>query len=235
MAAPPSQPQLGLRVKRLRNQAGLTLQDVAKRSGVSISTLSKIENGRSAAGMDTIVKIARGLGVLFQRLVEDEPEVSKTNLSRLVVTRAGHAATYPTEIYDYADYSAQLKCPQLMPLLIMVRTRAVPALVDWSTHPGEEFIFVLEGSIELHTEHYAPHRLDQGDTAYFDSLMRHAFVAVGPGAARILLVSLNDQAGKPPVHWETATTDSPLRNVFGPADQAAEPDTPKLDANTNRE
>lgn len=229
------QPELGRRVNRIRKEAGLTLQDVAARSGVSISTLSKIENGRSAAGIDTVIKIARGLSVLFQRLVEDDTSTNATRLSRLVVTRAGDADTYPTEIYDYSDFSAQLRRPQLMPLMISVKTRSVPALVDWSTHPGEEFILVLEGEIDLHTEHYAPQRLKLGDTAYFDSLMRHAFVAVGTNAARILSVSLSDHADEPAVDAEYPPTGSPLRTMLGTTQDTVEPSAKKLDLKTDRE
>lgn len=235
MVAEPAQPELGLRVKRLRKESGLTLQDVAVRSGVSISTLSKIENGRSAAGMDTVVKVARGLGVLFQRLVEDPPPAPAAGLSRLVVTKAGDAHAYPTEIYDYADYSAQLRRPKLMPLMITVKTRSVPALVDWSTHPGEEFIFVLEGAIDLHTEHYAPQRLEQGDTAYFDSLMRHAFVAVGTDAARILSVGLSDRTEKTTTETERPSAGSPLRAMLGPTQRPVDPLSRKLNAKTDRE
>ncbi len=209
MGSLPAQPRLGRQVRALRQQAGMTLQQLSLRSGVSISALSKIENGHSSASFDTALKIARGLGVLFDNLVDgDSP--GKGNLSRLVVTRAGDAEAYPTEIYTYRAYGTEMLHRRLMPLLIEVKTREVPDPVDWSTHEGEEFILVLDGEIELHTEHYRPQRLRAGDAAYFDSQMRHAFVAVGSGVARILSVSLADRGPRPSARDETQTLGSPL-------------------------
>lgn len=57
---------------------------------------------------------------------------------------------------------------------------------------GEGYIYVLSGSIEMHTEFYEPVRLDVGDSAYIDSGMRHAFASLGPEDARILSVCLAD-------------------------------------------
>jgi uncharacterized cupin superfamily protein len=55
-------------------------------------------------------------------------------------------------------------------------------------HPGEEFVYVLEGILELHTEMYTPARLEAGDSVYFDSGMRHAYIAVGDAPCRILSI-----------------------------------------------
>lgn len=206
----PAQPRLGRRVKALRRTAEMTLQQLSERSGVSVATLSKIENGRSSASFDTVLKVARGLGVLFDNLVGDEVS-DRRNLSRLVVTRAGDAEEYPSEIYTYRAYGTEMLHRRLMPLMIEVKTRTVPDPVDWSTHEGEEFILVLDGEIDLHTEHYKPQRLRTGDAAYFDSLMRHAFVAVDCSAAKILSVSLADTGPHGPANEKADTVGSPLR------------------------
>lgn len=225
MASPPAQPLLGRRVKALRLEAGITLQQLSERSGVSVSALSKIENGHSRATFDTVLKTARGLGVLFDDLLEDGQHAG-VSLNRLVVTRADEAEEYPTEIYNYFAYGTEMLQRRLMPLLIAVKTHSVPDFVDWSTHEGEEFILVLEGEIDLHTEHYRPQRLRTGDAAYFDSLMRHAFVAASPGVAKILSVSLADaraadssldvmrsaeNAGSSRREWQEALMSEPLR------------------------
>lgn len=211
MADRPVQPQLGRRVKRLRTRADLTLHDLATRSGVSVSALSKIENGQSNASFDTVLKMARGLGVLFDNLIHEAGSCAPENLARLVVTRSGEAEEVPTTIYTYRAYGTAMRQRRLMPLEIEVKTREVPDSVDWSTHGGEEFILVLEGQIELHTEHYAPQRLCIGDTAYFDSLMRHAFVAVGKETARLLSVSLADENRVQSAVADGHSTRSPLR------------------------
>jgi uncharacterized cupin superfamily protein len=55
-------------------------------------------------------------------------------------------------------------------------------------HDGEEFIFVLEGSVTLHSEFYEPLAMEVGDSCYFDSRMGHASVSNGAQDARVLWV-----------------------------------------------
>ena len=55
-------------------------------------------------------------------------------------------------------------------------------------HSGEEFIYILEGEVEFHTDFYAPVRLKQGESVYFDSSMGHAFLAASEGPCRLLSV-----------------------------------------------
>jgi len=77
----------------------------------------------------------------------------------------------------------------MVPLEILVRARSVDEFDHWSQHRGEEFVYVLSGAIEIHTEHYAPFRLEQGESAYFDSSMRHVYITVSKDEARVLSVS----------------------------------------------
>lgn len=176
----------GARIKAVRTKLGLTLREVSERSGVPLSTISKVENGQKTS-VDTLVKIARGLGVLFDVLlhdsVPDEPVVG-----RRAIETSQSALRYETELYDYQTHGAALTHKAMLPLVITVKTRAVPARDDWSTHAGEEFIYVCHGAIELHSEYYAPKRLEAGESAYFDSKMRHAYVSVSDDDAVIVSV-----------------------------------------------
>jgi quercetin dioxygenase-like cupin family protein len=64
-----------------------------------------------------------------------------------------------------------------------------------SRHSGEEFIYVLRGPVEVHTEHYAPTVLATGDAMYLDSTMAHAFLAMGDTDALMLNVCHSPSAG----------------------------------------
>ena len=61
-------------------------------------------------------------------------------------------------------------------------------------HPGEEYLYVLEGTLEFHTEIYAPVRLEKGDSVYFDSGIAHAYVAVGSKPCRVLSMCTASEA-----------------------------------------
>ncbi|MEE8454089.1 MAG: helix-turn-helix transcriptional regulator, partial [Limibaculum sp.] len=65
---------VGPSIRRYRVAEGLTLAELARRSGVSISTISKIENGKISGGFETIYKLARGLGVLVTEIIDGEAE-----------------------------------------------------------------------------------------------------------------------------------------------------------------
>ena len=140
-----SQPgnQLGERLRRLRKQTGWTLQELSRHSGVSLSTLSKIENSQVAPTFDTLVKAARGLGIGFEALLaepaptEPPPVISRPAAGRLMVTRAGrscgkrsviagssHTLTLPANARTAGSRTAsQLKLANaLLPLTMRVAT-----------------------------------------------------------------------------------------------------------------
>lgn len=192
---------LGERIKQLRRTEKLTLAELSERSGVAVSTLSKIENGQTTGSVDTIFKIARGLRVLFDNLF-DLSAPSQTNGRRLV-TKKEQAVCVETEHFDYEVHAAGLVSKRMLPLVMTVKARTPPPPEDWSTHPGEEYVLVLSGAVDLHTEHYAPVRLEAGESAYFDSLMKHCYVAIGEEPPRLISVCLSGSP-KPDVSTKLA-------------------------------
>ena len=180
---------VGASIRRYRLADGLTLAQLAQRSGVSISTISKIENGKISGGFETIYKLARGLGVLVTEIIDAEPEAREP----MVVHRGGQSDVHPTGLYDYYPQATR-HAGALNPYLMAVHTRTVPDRLDWSIHDGEEVIIVLEGAIDLHQEGAPTMRLQAGDSACFDCGRRHCFVNVGDGVARIVSVSTRGPA-----------------------------------------
>jgi transcriptional regulator with XRE-family HTH domain len=180
---------IGVNIRRYRVAEGLTLKELAERSGVSIATISKIENGRISGGFETIYKIARGLGVLVTEIIIDDTGGEE----RLVVHRRDKADVHPTELYDYYPQAFR-RAGALNPYVMVINTREPPDLRDWSVHDGEEVVLVLSGSIDLHQEKAEPVRLGAGDSACFESGRRHCFVCVSEQPARILSVSTRGPA-----------------------------------------
>jgi len=180
---------IGKRIKESRQERHWTLATLSKRSHVSISTLSKIENNQVTASFDAVVRIARALNIRFDQLLDSRGPAFQS--SRHTTTRAGSGITFSTEFYDYEVHSANLTQKRMIPLHMRIRNRELPPLETWSRHEGEEFIYVLGGEVELHTGCYARALLRQGDSAYIDSSMAHAFVSVSPSDAEILSVCLS--------------------------------------------
>jgi uncharacterized cupin superfamily protein len=77
----------------------------------------------------------------------------------------------------------------MIPLVARIKARDVRQFDRLLSHPGEELIYVLDGEVEIHMEHYAPVRLGKGDCAYFDSTTGHACVSTGDHEATVFWVS----------------------------------------------
>lgn len=176
---------IGARIKALRRERGWTLQELGRRADVSISALSKIENSVVSASFDTLLKIARGLDASFETLLD---ETAPGPASRLTTTRASAGLPFETDRYRYRVMSGEIRQKHMIPLHMEVKARSLSETGEWSTHAGEEFIYILRGPIELHTEFYEPLRLETGDSAYFDSQMRHTFLSLGEGPGEMLSI-----------------------------------------------
>ena len=187
-----SQPKLGEHLKVLRRQHGWTLLDVSRQTGVAVSTLSKVENDQMSLTYDKIQQISEGLGLnIAEFLALGEPQ--DAGLARRSVNRRDDGLRQTTPNYDYLYLSTDITRKRMVPVLTRVRARTLEEFGPLLRHSGEEFIFVLEGAIEVHTEHYQPVRLDAGESTYLDSTMGHAYLAIGEADALVLGVCSSAQ------------------------------------------
>jgi transcriptional regulator with XRE-family HTH domain len=175
-------------VRELRRRSGHTLQELGERSGLSPSTISKIENGQLSPSYETLLRLADGLQVDIAALFTSETSTPMAS-GRRSISRHGHGTRYSSPQYAYELLCADLSRKQFVPLRTKILARSIKEFPKLPQHDGEEFIHVISGTVELHTEHYAPVRLEPGDSAYFDSTMGHACVSVGQDEAEILWIT----------------------------------------------
>lgn len=173
-------------LRDLRKAAGLTLIDLAERSSLAASTLSKIENGQMSPTYDTLHALAEGLDIDITELVTGGRGHSVNG--RRAVTRRGEGIVHSTAQYDYEMLCTDIANRRFVPLLAEVKARSMHSFDGLLSHPGEEFIFVLRGEVDLYTEFYAPTHLAPGDCCYFDSTMGHALINSGDEDAKVLWV-----------------------------------------------
>lgn len=194
MPAPERKPQppakgeidLGARVRALRAATGMTIKDVAIRGGLSVGSVSKIENNLLSPTYESIIKLARGLKVDMAELFSETEKSTPTG--RLSVTRAGKGRAFRADNYEYEMLCTDLVGKKIVPLKARVKARARRDFSALITHEGEEAVLVLSGRIYLHTEFYEPMLLEAGDIVYFDSKMGHACVTEGVEDAEIFWV-----------------------------------------------
>jgi len=159
---------------------------------VAVSTLSKVENDQMSLTYDKLLQISEGLGLsLAEFLAADEPEIA--GLARRSVNRKEDGLRQTTPNYDYLYLSTDITKKRMIPVLTRIRARSLTDFGPLLKHSGEEFIFVLEGAIEVHTEHYQPIRLETGESTYIDSDMGHAYIVVSKKDALVLGVCSSPQ------------------------------------------
>ncbi len=182
-------PTLGTKVRALRKAQGNTLAEVSEATGLSISALSKIENDQVSPTFANLMRLAEGLQISLGDLVtlkDDEGSVS----ARMTVSRKSDTVFRSTPKYDMYALCSELRRKLMTPLIERVKADDPSPLDGMVSHGGEEFFYVLNGAIEVHTDHYSPVRLDKGDSAYLDSTMSHTLVAMDGKDADILMVWL---------------------------------------------
>jgi transcriptional regulator with XRE-family HTH domain len=177
---------LGRRLKELRKENGWTLADVAERTGLAISTISKVERGQMSLTYDRFVLLAQSLGLEIGALFSRERRAF--GLDTLLVTRRAKAKRYDTPTYVYEMLAADLADKRMVPMLGKVMARGFEEFEDYVRHAGEEFLIVLNGSLRVYIEGREPVDLATGDSLYFNSGLGHANTSTSPGDAEILVV-----------------------------------------------
>lgn len=188
--------EVGKRLRTLRKAESLTLAELAARSGVSVSSISKIENGALSPTLDVILKLCDGLAVSIGELVtgsDEEQDRQNAPNSRFAVAMKGEGALINTPNYDYLYLCPDVKNKFIVPIHATIKSSSINAFGDLFRHGGEEFLYVLEGTVEVHSEFYETVTLGKGDGVYLDSAMGHAYVSAGEGDAEVLCICTEPQ------------------------------------------
>ena len=180
--------RVGEKVKILREQKGLSLKEVADLTGFSTALLSQMENHLVSPSLGTIIKLARAFGVRvgdFLGETEGEPYSIVRKDERKTVSR--FASTDGVKYgYSYESLGFDKKDRHMEPFIVTLEPATVKA-AKTSVHDGEEFIFVLEGEMEVilgnHTDILYP-----GDSIYYDSTIPHRVQCHQDKITRILAV-----------------------------------------------
>ncbi len=178
---------LGPRIRELRTERGWTLDEATVRTGLSRSSLYKIEKGKMSPTFDALKKLSEGFGLDVPQLLVTQTDTRSA--SRRCITRRGASRAYETETYTYFPLAEDLAHKSLLPFELVLRARSLDAFDDWDRHDTEDFVHVLSGTMILYTEFYEPVTLEPGDNVYYDGRMGHACISQGDEDAVVLWVS----------------------------------------------
>ena len=195
----PSQLRLGQAIRARRVQLGMPLATFATDLDIAISSLSKLENGLTPITFERLERIGQLLGVDVGFLLKEGSMAPPTNDgdsgapiaapnfgSRRTITRDGAEQAVEGGGYTLLFHATDLLEKRFQPLVAEVHCQTVQDYGPYTRHDGEEFNYVLCGTLEFHTDVYAPVTLKAGDSVYFDAEMGHAHIRAGDEPCRIL-------------------------------------------------
>lgn len=181
--------RIGQQIRDLRQDRRMTLQDLSTETDLSKPLLSQIENEQVIPPLATLLRISKALKVPLQTFFEEED-----NTQKCLVVRAGDSNPFhrrpkqgsTPQPYRYHSLAYGKKHKHMEPFMVEFdphqadQTNAVQ-------HPGEEFLYLLEGQIELcHGDE--TYLIEPGDSVYWDSSEPHSLTAVGDVVARGIAV-----------------------------------------------
>ena len=182
-------PNLGDCLRAIRFKRRLSLADVSAATGIARSTLSRVESNQLSLTYDKLVQLSQGLGIDLAELLSSPADAqSEPKLTRRAFSPAGGGKVLAVGTSVYRYMCTELSAKHMTPMLADVRARTVDESNGLLAHPGEEFTYVLSGTVQLHTEFYEPLVLETGACVYFDSTMRHTYVSIGDAPAQILCI-----------------------------------------------
>jgi transcriptional regulator with XRE-family HTH domain len=188
-ASPDDVPAPSRALRQARISQGLSLRALSARAGLPYSTLSKLENGKMALTYDKMIRLAQALNLDLQDIITDpSPATAPAGVGRRSVTRAGEERDAESERHVHHYPAADLLGKMMIPIIIDVQARSVEELGGLVRHSGEEYLYVLKGTMELHSDLYAPLPLGPGDSIYFDSGMAHGYVRTSGAPCTVLAV-----------------------------------------------
>lgn len=177
-----------LKIKNIRERQKMSIEELAEKSNVSIDVLKAMEAGDIIPSLTPLTKMARALGVRLGTFLDDMPQLGP------VVVRGGKPdnVLYFSGVEDVTN-SSNLEFHSLGagkvdrnidPFIIDVDSKEEN--YELSSHEGEEFIYVLEGAIEVEygKEKYI---IEAGDSIFYDCVVPHHLHSYG-NAAKILAI-----------------------------------------------
>jgi len=181
--------KIGQKVKLVRESRKLSIEDVSERTNLSVESIENIENGALIPGLTPLIKIARVLGVRLGTFMDDQENIgpvltrSKEEKSVTRFSERGNAVNSDLDFYSLA----QNKAGRHMDPFVIDIFPSSEEEIKLSSHEGEEFIYVLEGKVEIKYGKDT-YELNPGDSIYYDSIVAHHVHSHGTENAKILAI-----------------------------------------------
>jgi len=182
--------KLGEKIKQIRENHEMSVEELASQSQCSSEVIASIESGELIPSLTPLIKIARVLGVRLGTFLDDAPQTGpvmvKAGESEQVIHFSGKEDHPDVSALDFYPLASGKADRHMEPFIIDVRPHETEEY-KLSSHEGEEFIYVLDGEIEI-LYGQDSYIVSKGDSIYYDSIVPHDLHAYGGKDAKILAV-----------------------------------------------
>jgi transcriptional regulator with XRE-family HTH domain len=180
------QKDIGDRIRKMREAQELTREQVCRMTGLSLERLEAFEQGTEVPSIGVVIKLSRVLGSRVSGLIQGQGEIT----SALTIHRSGDRTEHEYGDTEQGYTFVTLTRPgtpwhNMEPFLLTFDPQILDARPI--SHQGQEFLYVLDGHIELEYEG-AVHELRTGDSVYLDATRAHVFRGLGDRPSRVLAV-----------------------------------------------
>lgn len=171
---------VGKKIKQVRTQKKMTLDQVANDTGCSLDTLKGIESGKEMPPVGTLLRIARALQIDSGDLLREQQETLEARAK---------AYTKRTDDYAYTTLTPGAENKHLKAFRVKIDARSEHKGVGYQ-HEGEEFVYVLRGQLEIVVGDHV-NRLKENDSLHFNSGIQHHIRNIGESEAELVVVIYN--------------------------------------------
>lgn len=181
---------VGEKIKAIRQAKQISVEDLVERTGLAQEQIERIESNVDIPSLAPLIKIARALGVRLGTFLDDQDEMGavvsrKEDHSDNTISFSNNAMNARTHM-QYHSLSASKADRHMEPFIIDVQPTEETSY-ELSSHEGEEFIYVMEGAVEV-AYGKKHHLIEAGDSIYYDSIVPHHVHGYNGQAAKILAV-----------------------------------------------
>lgn len=182
---------IGAKIRGLRETKNLSIEEIAERSGLTVEQIESIETDQNLPSLGPLIKIARALGVRLGTFMDDNDDLGP------IVTRAAdrekdssisfsNDATDARKHMEYHPLAQQKAGRHMEPFVIDINPEESSEF-QLSAHEGEEFIYVMQGEVEI-VYGKETYKLGEGDSIFYDSIVKHHVHGAPGKSAKILAV-----------------------------------------------
>ncbi len=180
---------VGEKIRTLRESLSISMKELAERSGLAVEQIERIENNVDIPSLAPLIKLARALGVRLGTFLDDQdetgPVICRKKEAKETISFSNNAI-HSRRHMEYRSLSKSKADRHMEPFMIDIAPTKDSDFI-LSSHEGEEFIMVMEGTLEISYGKYT-YILEEGDSIYYDSIVPHHVHAFEGQAARILAV-----------------------------------------------